>query len=108
MSSWAYFRERRDLRIAYMSVYKKRLEALAAKHPSEDSIPELTTRMQDLEMKIDVEDLMIYRQRAENELQTAKRLAQTVVSHASEKEETPSKKGWPCLQSLRVAVFNAV
>jgi hypothetical protein len=97
-SSWAHLKERRDLRMAYMGAYRKKLEMLAAKHAGEDYSPEvlkgITARAHDLEMKIDVEDLMVYRQRAENELLSAKRLAHTAAAgHAGEKEETPSKKG---------------
>ncbi|KAH0564849.1 hypothetical protein GP486_001757 [Trichoglossum hirsutum] len=78
--SWAYMKERRDDRIRYIDLFKK-------KKRSQAMTPEETDELTKLEWKLSYEDLRFWRSLARNQLRKEHASVKPVV-------EQPQKQGW--------------
>ncbi|KAF3939905.1 hypothetical protein ABW19_dt0201163 [Dactylella cylindrospora] len=77
--TWGYFKERRDDRIRYISLFKR-------KKQSEPLLPNELTELKQLEWKLSYEDLRFYRSLARNQL----RKERTVIKETKQKQP----QGW--------------
>ena len=77
-SSWEYIKERRDDRIRYIELFKK-------KKKEEKMVPEETETIANLEKKLNYEDLRFWRSLARNQLRK---------ENAGVKKQQPAKQSW--------------
>jgi vacuolar protein sorting-associated protein 13A/C len=86
--TWGYFRERRDNRVRYIELFKKKKQA-------QTLTTEESTDLSELEEKLTYEDLRFWRSLARNQLKKENAAAEAAKKEAlSQQQQNPHQQGW--------------
>lgn len=91
--TWEYMRERRDLRLEYIRLFKE----MVSKSPISDSsapLPVPNKRLQELERKLEFRDIRFFRSIARRELREERLVANDSAAEATAHAPTASSGSW--------------